>query len=209
MSGNDWTYWTDYDSTRLGQVAEADQQEVWTRWLQERINRNVLVPLKRIKEDDIEPVGQENYSALLIYSVSICCAIEAMGKYLTGATHSPPGNGDRFRKFVQEYMHSDYYAKQLDGKLYVEYLWSDFRNGLAHGFAIARGKFEQKGSDDYFVESTDINNNDVLSLNWDKLFDDFEQACEEYFEDVRKADGNAALVDSFKRVFRQVCINRS
>ena len=208
MSAQAWTFWTDYDGNALNTVPQPQQQQVWADWLEERVNRTVLAPLRKIKDEDIQPAGVSS-SALLVFSVSICCAIEAMGKYLCGATKSSGIlNNERFKCFVRKYMNSDYNTETLDAKLYSDYLWDDFRNALAHGFAIARGKFEQSGNQDYFVKSTDSMGHYVLSLNWDKLFSDFERACKHYFNDVRKANGVAKIVTDFKAVFREVCIDR-
>lgn len=203
MSEHTWTYWTDYDAIELNDVPEQQQQQIWADWLEERVRRTVIAPLRKIKNEHIQPAGQENSSALLIFSVSICCAIEAMGKYLAPTSR----NNERFKCFVKKYMDTGY-DTQLNGKSYAEYLWKDFRNGLAHGFAIARGKFEQRGDEEYFVESTDGMGHPVLSLNWDKLFDDFEKGCKRYFGDVRAADCNSSIVKDFKKAFREVCIDR-
>ncbi len=205
MTGTTWTYWADYDCNDLDKVSQNDRQHVWADWLEERVQRNVIKPLRKIKDEQIQPNPDDGTSALLVYSVSLFCAVEAMGKYFTGSVQ---GNGNRFKAFVKKYMHSDY-SKIFNGEPYVDHVWKHFRNGLAHGFAISRGKFEQSLADPYFVESTDGAGHDVLSMNWDRLFDDFEQACRTYFNDVRSAPAGNKIVTDFEKVFKEVIVDRN
>ena len=205
MAKTQWTYWADYDCSELAKVPLKDRQEVWTDWLQERVRRFVLEPLRKIKGDLIQP--PDDSSALLIFSVSLLCAVEAMGKYLKGSNTS--GNRVRFEAFVTSYMHEDYNLKSINGDKYVTLLWKHFRNGIAHGFAIAKGKFEQNNDEPYFVESRDAADHAVLSLNWDKLFDDFEEACNRYFKDVRSADTTGTILSNFTSVFEDVIVKRN
>ena len=122
--------WVDVDRPQLGSLSWNQRID----YFEQRVTLVVLNPLRRILQTEIH-TGQDS-SALLIYGVSLCCAIEAVGRFEGGM--SKTRSGDRFRDFVRDYMHSDFQT-MLGTDTYANILWKYFRNGLAHGFAVKQG----------------------------------------------------------------------
>ena len=73
------TGWMDYDRPSLSALQPTDR----IAYFEKRIRLVVVTPLRRILETEIH-VTQEKSSALLIFGVALCAAIEATGQFLTG-----------------------------------------------------------------------------------------------------------------------------
>jgi hypothetical protein len=142
-------------------------------------------------------------SALLIFGVSLCCAIEAAGKFLTGGSGS---NQQRFIAFVDRYMAPDFQVVSIGGARNVEMVWKHFRNGLTHGFAVRHGGFEGHPTDPYFRVAT-VYGQQCLELNPTRFFDDFYAGFERYLADLRAAGPGDTLRLNFDSVFKDVFIH--
>jgi hypothetical protein len=71
--------WVDYDRPMLPAL-NPDQR---IEYFEGRVRRVVINPLRRILKTEIIVAGEDS-SAVLIIGVSLCCAVEATGKFLTG-----------------------------------------------------------------------------------------------------------------------------
>jgi hypothetical protein len=154
--------------------------------------------LERILATEIEPTAES--SALLIFGVSLCCAVEAAGRFLTGGDEFP------LQAFLARYMHPDFQQKKLGADTYGDVRRKHFRNGLAHGVAVSHGGFEGAPGQDYFRVRT-VAGIDTLEINPTSLFDDFAVGFESYAADLRKAAPGDALLVAFDRVFTRVFID--
>src|SRR5438045_3961324 len=90
----DLTGWVDYDRPHLPALSPDECIE----WFDYRVRLVVINPLRLIVETQITADPQP--SALLIFGVSLCCAIEAMGKFLVGKK----SHDERFAAFIEDYM---------------------------------------------------------------------------------------------------------
>jgi hypothetical protein len=197
LSGRQLRGWIDYERQFLPALAPAERID----YFEKRVGLVAINPLCRILRTEIIVSGEES-SALLIFGLSICCAIEAAGKFLTGGKG---GNAARFHAFVNGYMSSDFAAKTFGGRTYGEALWDHFRNGLAHGFAVCHGGFEGNPGQDYFAVRT-IAGVQALEINPTSLFEDFAGGFEKYLQDLRAAGPADQLFVAFNHVFEQVFI---
>src|SRR5579871_1264282 len=180
--------WIDYDRPCLSALAPLDRID----YFELRIRLVLLRPLERIVNNEL--VGQEKSSALLIFAVSLCCAIEATGKFLTGGKKGIT-RGDRFKKFIRTYMNPAFYTTELNGVFYGDILWTSFRNGLAHGFAVCHGGFESNQGK-YF----EIQNHPgyaCLMINPKLLYEDYSDGFEKYLKDLRSATTTDELFIDF------------
>lgn len=189
--------WIDYDRDRLPSLSPADRIDYFER----RVRLVAVSPLRRILATEIIVQGEDS-SALLIFGVSVCCAIEAAGKFLTGGV---VGNALRFHSFLNKYMSPDFRAKTIDGLVYGEALWRHFRNGLAHGFTVCHGGFEGGPGEPYFL-ARKICGRDSLEVNPTMFFSDYVAGFERYLADLRAASLNDPLFMGFNNVFEKVFI---
>jgi len=164
---------------------------------------------KRIKQVLINPLDEmygslmqkkESSSTLLCLSTCICCSIEAFGRFITGNKGRP---GVRFRRFVKDYMHKDYFSKDFNGEKYVDLLWENYRNGLAHGFAIKHGGF-QHDRRYFFIEV--INGVNVFEIDPKHFYKDFLGAIKKYANQLRKSKKNDEIYLNFNKAFEEIFI---
>lgn len=127
--------------------------------------------------------------------------MEAIGKFRNGGA---PGNAIRFYAFVDRYMHPDYDTKVVRGKKYKEILWKDYRNGLAHGFAVCHGGFE--GIPNYFQVRT-VAGQDALYINPDHFYQDFRSGIAKYLRELLAAGSTDPIRTNFDAVFQDVFID--
>lgn len=186
--------WLDYDREKLPGLTPPERI-AYFEW---RVRRVAINPLERILATEIEPTAES--SALLIFGVSLCCAVEAAGRFLTGGDDFP------LQAFLARYMHPDFQQKKLGADTYGDVLRKHFRNGLAHGFAVSHGGFEGAPGQDYFRVRT-VAGIDTLEINPTSLFDDFAVGFESYAADLRKAAHGDMLLVAFDRVFTRVFID--
>lgn len=145
--------------------------------------------------------GWTQESPLLCFGTCLCCAIEALGKFLTGMTGNSHSN---FNAFVDKYMDADWRSKQFDGKPYVDHLWKSFRNGLAHGFAIKRGGFERHTS---YFQVKPVGGVQQLEVNPDRLLRDFERGIRRLIADLRAAKHTDPAYLRFHKAFQKIFVH--
>ena len=190
-------YWIDYDRKDLPSLSAAQRID----YFEKRLKRVLLVPLEQIHRDLLK--GKKRSSPLLCFSTCICCAIEALGKFLTGES-GRNGAGDRFKVFVKKFMDPRFSTNTLDGKQYIDLLWDHFRNGLAHGFTIKHGGFEGHGN--YFQERPINNGVKQLEIDPTKFFEDFKRAISQYLKELRTSSPTDAIRTRFDKVFEDLYI---
>lgn len=187
----------DYDRDKLPALSPAERID----YFEKRVRLVVIAPLRRLLRTEII-VGDEASSAILIFGVSAFCAVEALGKFLTG---SAGNNGDRFRAFLKAYMSSEY-DEPFDGGLTIaDVAWKYFRNGIAHGFAVSHGGFEGEPAHPYFLKRA-IAGQMALEINPSRLHADLEQAFVRYVADLRSAPPGDPRLTAFHAVFETVFI---
>jgi hypothetical protein len=190
-----YTGWIDLDRPRLTKATLSERVD----WFEYRVNLVVIRPLAHILNTQI--TADPDSSALLIAGVSLCSAIEATGKFITGTQTSagkPIPNNARFKRFVTEYMSSDLSRLRLGSRSYSTIIWEDFRNGLAHGFAVRGGGFNGGRGGSYFG----VNLDGSLNVNPAELFDDFVQGFQRYVSDIRAGGPKVPMFrDMFEAVF--------
>lgn len=188
--------WVDIDRDRL----RTEPLPVRIDWFEYRVHLVVINPLGHILETQI--TADPDSSALLIAGISLCSAVEATGKFITGTKNA---NGKeilsnvRFKRFVTDYMSPELDSRSIGKRSFSTIIWQDFRNGLAHGFAVRGGGFNGNRGNPYFGLNTDGS----LSVNPSEFYDDFVQGFRRYVSDLRVAGPKAAM---FKDVFESVFI---
>lgn len=197
MKASDLRGWLDYDRDKLPALPPDER----INYFEIRVRRVAVNPLRRILATEIMPDGDDS-SALLIFGVSLCCAVEATGKFLIGGR---PGNQQRFTAFVDRYMAPDFQAVSIGGRRNVELVWKHFRNGLAHGFAVCHGGFEGHPPQPLFRVAT-VCGHQCLELNPTRFLDDFVAGFERYLGDLRAAAPTAPLRRDFDHVFEDVFV---
>jgi len=191
------TGFLDYDRDKLAALS-ADQR---IDYFEKRVRLVVINPLRRILATEIIVAGGES-SAVLIFGVSLCCAIEATGKFLTGGKG---GNEQRFHAFLNRYMAPEFQSQRLGSMSYGQALWLHFRNGLAHGFAVRHGGFEGTAQQPYFLVRS-ISGYACLEVNPTLLLNDYFAGFERYLSDLRGAPAGDPLSADFSDVFETVFI---
>ena len=188
--------WLDYDRTRLPALSPSQRID----YFEKRVRMVAINPLHRLLENEVHV--SETCSALLLCGVSLCCAIEATGKFVNGGRGK---NVDKFNAFLVSYM-SSAYQSQMSGPLtYGQVLWRHFRNGLAHGFAVCHGGFEGNRGEPYF-KPEQIAGYPSLKVNPFALYDDYVAGFDRYLRDLRAAQAGSLLLARFDAVFTAVFI---
>lgn len=186
------TGWIDYDRPQLPLLNPMEQVD----YFEKRVRQSVVNPLYRILDTEIHPTPDS--SALLIFGVSICCAIEALGKFLNGGRGK---SSERFFAFLYKYMNANYQSQRLGTNTFGEILWKYFRNGLAHGFTICHGGFEGPKGTPYFIVK-----GNTLMICPAELYSDFVNGFEQYLSDLRTTKGSGSLFMDFDVVFKEVFV---
>jgi hypothetical protein len=117
MSVVDLRGWIDYDRDKLPALSPDERID----YFEKRVRLVAINPLRRVLSTEIMPAADS--SALLIFGVSLCRAIEATGKFLTGGQG---GNGQRFLAFVDRYMAPDFQIVSILGKRNAALVWLTF-----------------------------------------------------------------------------------
>jgi hypothetical protein len=193
--------WLDYDRPSLYLLGPDERID----YFEKRVRLVVVNPLHRILNNEIHIAPDS--SALLIFGVSLCCAIEATGKFVMGVKiKSASKNSDRFHKFLNDYMAPEYKPKADGGCDYGQTLWQHFCNGLAHGFAVCHGGFEGNRGEPYF-KVRKIAGCDSLLVNPYLLFDDYLVGFGRYLSALRVCQPTDQLSINFSDVFKSVFID--
>jgi hypothetical protein len=185
--------WVDYDRDFLPALDEIERID----YFEERVRRVFIVPIKELYA---RTAAEANYSSMLIVGMTACCGIEALGRFSLG---TPSSNGDRFRHFATNYLSPD--LQTAFGPITrMEVLWSSFRNGIAHGFVVAHGGFEENGGAYFAVK--DYAGYDVLQVSPTRLIADIETGFAKFIADLR-ADCPGGRFLTFDAEFTQVFID--
>jgi hypothetical protein len=190
------TGWVDYDRPQLPSLNAAERID----YFEKRVRLVVINPLERIVSNEIHVAPDS--SALLIFGVAICCAVEASGKFLKG---SKGNKAQIFDAFLTAYMAGEYRSGKVGRLTYGEALWRHFRNGLAHGFTVCHGGFEGNRGQPYFSVRP-IAGTPSLMVNPYLLFDDFAAGFGRYLSDLRAGGPADRLFRDFDTVFNAVFI---
>jgi hypothetical protein len=188
--------WIDYDRPTLHLLQIKERIE----YFEKRVRLVVINPLRRILDNEVHIAVDS--SALLVFGVSVCCAIEATGKFLNGGQGK---NVERFHAFLNKYMAQDYQSKKVGDMNYGDVLWKHFRNGLSHGFAVCHGGFEGNRGEPYFAVKQ-ISGKDSLMVNPYLLFDDYVVGFGRYLSDLRGCQAKDLLSLDFDKIFDEVFI---
>jgi hypothetical protein len=191
------TGWLDYDRPHLPALAPPERVD----YFEKRVRLVAINPLRRVLENEILQAGGQS-SALLIFAVSICCAIEAAGFFLIAR---PSDNKQRFDAFLAKYMSPEFQTGKVGKLTYGEILRRHFRNGLAPGFAVCHGGFEGLKPGPYFMVRK-IAGHDCLEINPTLFLDDYVAGVERYLADLRSANSGNALLLKLNEVFEEVFI---
>ena len=92
----------------------------------------------------------------------------------------------------------------IGGMTYENILWTYFRNGLTHGFAICQGGFEHQPN--YFSVKTS-SGKPTLILDPRNFLNDFIDGIKEYLADLRAATVGDSIAQNFEKVFKNVFID--
>jgi hypothetical protein len=188
--------WVDIDRPKLVSLPWPARID----WFEYRVHLVVIRPLDNIL--DTQVVADPDSSALLIAGMSLCAAIEASGKFITGRTDAKGNevpNNLRFKRFVNDYMSADLTTRKIGKRSYAKVIWDDYRNGLAHGFAVRGGGFNGNRGDPYFG----VNPDNTLNVNPAAFFDDYVRGFQSYVADLRAGGPQLPM---FKSTFDSVFI---
>jgi hypothetical protein len=191
LNGIEFSLFKDYvDKGALAGLSFDDK----LRYLKARAMLVFLEPIDEIF--GLEKSGHLAKYHLLDLVTIICCAIEGLGHYLKGTDESGPS----FKLFIEEFMKT--LLTIQSGKPISDYLWEDYRNGLAHGFCIKNGGIERGGSW-YFKPDPKIG----LQINIDSLILDFKQSFEKFFDRLQVEGENGTFGEAFKKRFKEIFLN--
>ena len=194
------TGWLDEDRGRLASLNPMEQVD----YFEYRVRRVSIAPLARILDSEIHPIDDygnpvNDASALLIFGLSLNCTVEALGKFMQGDT-GRGHNRKRFTRFAKDHLLAGRIVPRCIGKnALIDRLWLDYRNGLAHGFAVAcHGGFSRE-----VVNVDQGGPAQGLRINPDWLFQRLQVGFDAYLENLR----NNILRQNFKRTFNDVFVN--
>jgi len=189
IQNTEFTLFYDYDKKILKNLSTDGKID----WLRYRFESFFLRPLEKIFDQDSDVFKALNNDAgdqyvpdfytFMIAAFSVLLnGIEALGSFLIENGE----NKDRFRTFIQKYMHEwDIQISKLDcpHKAMWLILWKYYRNGIAHGFRVEYGGIEIRETNVKY----DIKNG-VLQINPIRFFYDFEKGKYQFFSDLKNPD---------------------
>jgi len=200
MIGKDFrnlTGWADYDRPQLGAQVLTKSQEII--YFKKRIRMILLLPLKEMHTSLMK--RKKRSSTVVCFGTCICCSIEALGKFHTGKL-GDGHSGPNFRKYVEDYMDL-MYAQTLNGKAYVNILWTSFRNGLAHGFTIKQGGFEHHHS---YFQIKNIGGIDQLEIDPTRFYNDFMSSIGKFIDKLGRVSSTDQAYINFHKAFEDIFI---
>jgi hypothetical protein len=193
------TGWVDEDRPHLVWLSPAEKID----YFEQRVGMVLVRPVDAMYHETDIILGRPDTSGLLVVNTAIICAVEACGRFFLG--HVGPAkkgeNWERFDGFVGRYMNAGF-KKTLRQKTYTGHVWTNFRNGLAHGFAVCRGGFEQHMPGDAYFDVRDGR----LVIDPHQLWADVKQAIARYLDDLRAAGPGDKIVVNFLKVFDAVFV---
>ncbi len=142
--------------------------------------------------DDLKPHHrgrtEADLSKLLVFGTVLFDGLEALGGFYCGRR----GSDRTFKEFVKDFMDPIYGPHTAE-------LREDFRNGLAHGFAVKHGGFE------FLVgQSLRVDQQRGVQIDPDSLLRDFKRALRAYFRRLRVDGQNSSVGRAFQTRFREV-----
>jgi hypothetical protein len=189
------TGWLDYDRPDLPFLDKRERLSYFWK----RIDKVLLGPLEDMLAEVLEPNSPND--TLLCFATCLCCGIEALGAFWTG--NYQRGNSEKnFRAFVTAHMDSRY-SRRFRQRTYLDVLWNDFRNGLAHGFTARSGTFQEQRN--YFRVDT-IKDDTYLILNHRLLFEDFDHAAKSMVHTLRQSQETSSRYQNFHRTFDAIFV---
>ena len=189
------TFWVDYDRSRLPLLTRSQRIEYFRR----RANKAVLRPLHQIlRQVRRDP---KHSSAVLCFGTCICSAIEAFGHFHTGKVGWGTG-WPSFNAFVKNFMHADF-NKQVHKTSYAKLLHDHFRNGLAHGFTIKWGGFENTST---YFRIRSVGSTTMLVIDPSALYQDFAGGVFNFVAKLKGAPDAPTRYAKFSAVFDELWI---
>ncbi len=190
--------YVDYDRDLLPRLNKTQKIKYFYN---QRVKKLILNPLHEMHESMMEE--KKDCSPLLCFGNCICCSIEAFGKFYTGRTERGI-SGANFRKFIEKYMDKEFFLKEFKGKKYVDLLWDDFRNGIAHGFVIKSGGFEHHQPKYFQIKK--IGGRDELEIDTQSFYKDFLNGVRKYINDLKKSGVTDDIFKNFNIAFTDLYI---
>jgi hypothetical protein len=190
--------YVDYDRHLLPKLSETQKIKFFYN---KRVKKLILNPLHEMYESMMQE--KRDCSPLLCFGNCICCSIEAFGKFYTGRTERG-SSGANFRKFIENYMNKEFFSKKFKGKKYVDLLWNDFRNGIAHGFVIKSGGFEHHQPKYFQIKN--IAGRDELEIDTQSFYKDFLTGVKQYVNDLKKSRVIDDIFKNFNKAFTDLYI---
>ncbi len=190
--------WVDYDRAKLSFLNKSQKIRYFYN---KRVQYVLINPLDEMYQSLMKK--KKESTTLLCFANCICCSIEAFGKFYTGKTQRGH-SGPNFKKFVEVYMRSDYFTKYFKSKKYVDILWDDFRNGIAHGFTVKEGGFEHKLKN--YFEIKNIRGKQQLEIEPTFFYKDFLKGIKKYIQDLRKSKLADDIYKNFDKTFTEIFI---
>lgn len=201
------TLYYDYDCRRdnvLSQLSDDGKIE----WLEQRMHMIFLRPLARLYDRASPayqalnfPDGLPPMTPMLMAFSLLMNGVEALGSFLSRPRKSKNKNYKRFEAFMKRYMLDWTSAVKVPrgGRRKLSRIfWLNYRNALAHSFAITNdaGLEDISGTNKYRVADK------VLQIDGSKFFADFVEAVARMFGDVRtKPRMRKLFLQRFNEVF--------
>lgn len=96
-------------------------------------------------------------------------------------------------------MDKEFFTGTFNGKNYVDLLWKDFRNGIAHGFVIKSGGLEHH-QPKYFQIKT-IKGKNELEIDLQRFYKDFLNGIRNYIKHIQKSKVKDSIFQNFDKTF--------
>jgi len=150
IEGKAFTLYYDYDQLRDGKLSQlTDDGKI--EWFRLRMHYVFLEPIGRVfrakspayrELNSTKPNDLPARSSIIASFSLLLNGIESLGSFSTTSKN----NCDRFYAFMQNYMSSwDVPVPSLYPNAGLKtILWKEFRNGIAHGFAIKHGGIDNE-----------------------------------------------------------------
>jgi len=188
IEGHLCSLFMDYDKYPVDILSQlSDDGKI--EWLEKRMNMIFLDPMRKIYNRNSvahkELHRQKNRNPMnpMVMMLSLLLnGIEALGSFLT-FYNGRNKNSVRFNTFMDGYMLNWTQRINVPNEGYKklsEFLWSKYRNGLAHSFAILKA-----GIDDVQGNSIFKIQDNILQIDGQKFFRDLTIAINSMFSDVK------------------------
>ena len=187
------TGYVDYDRNNLPNLNKSQKIQYFYN---KRVNKLILNPLHEMYNSIMQE--KRNCSPLLCFVNCICCSIEAFGKFYTSRTQRGC-SGNNFKDFIREYMDKECFAGTFNSKTFVDLLWDNFRNGIAHGFVIKSGGFEH--NQPKYFQIKNIKGRHELEIDLQHFYKDFLNGIKKYINELRKSKITDPIFKNFDKTF--------